>query len=283
MTFRCCGFTDEAGRDLKVQIGVLNEVGWKGMEPRMVGETHVCDLTEGAWQEMWAAMQKAGLAIPSFGGQIANWSRAITADFKLDVDELKRVAPRMRQAGCKVLRIMSYPNAKEPWPVDQWKKEVFRRLRELAKIAEGEGVVLGHENCSGYGALGPQQYLEMAEKVKSPAFKMIFDTGNQPSHGTSQESTWEYYQAVKDQIVHVHVKATKLGKEGKSVTCWPDEDPMQKRVLADLKAYGYKGWVSIEPHLAAIIHEGKKADDPQAARKTWVEYAQRLDRILAGL
>jgi len=84
-------------------------------------------------------------------------------------------------------------------------------------------------------------------------------------------------------VVHVHIKCAKPGPEGKLVTCFPDEDPIQSRLLGDLKRRGYRGWVSIEPHINAAIHLGKSADDTGAPRQVWVEFARRLERVAAGV
>ncbi|OGV83622.1 MAG: hypothetical protein A3K18_07440 [Lentisphaerae bacterium RIFOXYA12_64_32] len=283
MAFRYTGFADEAGKSLAEQISVVQKAGWNSIELRAISGKSVCDLTDAEWAEVWGTLQKEKITVAGFGGQIANWARPITNDFAADVAELKRVAPRMKQAGTRLLRVMSYPNAKEPWPVDPWKKEVFKRLRELAKMAEDLDVILGHENCSGYGGLGPSQYMELVDAVKSPALKLIFDTGNNSGHDNDIEATWRYYEACKQEIVHVHIKAYKRGADGKMQTCYPDEDPVQKRVLADLKKRGYSDWVSIEPHMAAAIHAGKDVSDADAARRIWLEYAQRLEKIVTSI
>jgi len=284
MGFRYAGFADEAGKALDQQIAVVKETGWNAIELRALDIGHVCDLTDEQWAQVWGTLQENGIAVPGFGGQIANWARPITADFQQDIDELKRAAPRMKQAGTKLIRCMSYPNDKDnPLATDEWKKEVFRRLGELAKLAEDLDVILGHENCNGYGGVGPAEYREMVDAVNSPALKAIFDTGNSSLHDNELESSWRYYEACRDDIVHVHIKSAKPGPDGKLHTCYPDEDPIQKRVLADLKSRGYEGWVSIEPHLHAQIHAGTEAKDPKAAFNAWVDYARRLEALVDGL
>jgi len=284
MAFRFTGFADEAGKELDVQIGVVKAAGWNSIELRQLGNSHVCDISDAEWREVWRRLQDEGISAAAFGGQIANWARPISADFQLDIDELKRVAPRMKEAGASVLRVMSYPNDKDnPWPVEKWRDEVVRRLSKLAAMAEDLGIILGHENCSGYGGIGPDEYLEIARAVNSPALKVIFDTGNNSGHDNDLGASWRYYEAVKDEIVHVHIKSYKPGPDGKLGTCYPDEDPNQKRILADLKARGYDGWVSIEPHLHAAIHAGKSADDTDAASRVWLEYTRRLEAIVAEL
>lgn len=283
MPFQFTGFADEAEKSLEGQIATLKEAGWSAVELRLIGGKNVCDLTDDEWSRVWERLGTEGIRIVGFGGQIANWARPITHDFAVDVAELKRVAPRLRQVGAKFLRIMSYPNNKEN-PLDRaaWRVEAVRRIRELARIAEGEGVILGHENCNGYGA-DPQGFLELADAVASPAFRLIFDTGNNSLHDHSLESTWDYYQTCRDHIAHVHVKCAKPGPDGAFVTCHVDEDPTQLRIFADLERTGYDGWLSIEPHLKAAIHAGQDVDDSGEARLVWVEFARRLERLIAGL
>jgi sugar phosphate isomerase/epimerase len=281
MPFRFTGFADEAEKTLEGQIATLREAGWNAIELRLVGGKNVCDQTEEEWSATWDHLQREGIQVVGFGGQIGNWARPITSDFQKDVDELRRVAPRMRQAGTRFLRIMSYPNAADqPLSRPAWKAETVRRLRELCAIAEGEDVILGHENCSGYGA-GASGFLELVEAVNSPAFKLIFDTGNNSLHDNSCEVTWEYYRACRQEIVHVHIKCARPGPGGQTyVTCHVDEDAVQRRILQDLERTGYDGWLSIEPHLKAAIHAGQDIDETGEARRVWVEFARRLEVLV---
>ncbi|MDF1813637.1 MAG: sugar phosphate isomerase/epimerase [Verrucomicrobiales bacterium] len=283
MGFQYTGFADEAEKSLEGQIKTLKEVGWSAVELRLLGGKNVVDLTDEEWQETYDRLQEAGISVVGFGGQIGNWARPITNDFQVDVDELRRVAPRMRAAGTKFLRIMSYPNDPEnPLEREAWKKETVRRISELAKIAEDEGVILGHENCSGYGETY-EGFLELAEAVDSPAFQLTFDTGNNSLHDNDCEATWAYYEACRDNITHVHIKCAKPGPDGKYATCFPEEDPVQERIIRNLKETGYDGWLSIEPHIMAAIHAGKDVDDSGEAQRVWVDYAKRLEAFVAGI
>jgi sugar phosphate isomerase/epimerase len=284
MPFKFTGFPDEAEKSLVDQISTLKEVGWSAIELRLIGGSNVCDQTDDEWRQTRDALQSASIEVVGFGGQIGNWARPITTDFQVDLDEIRRVAPRMQETGTKFLRIMSYPNdEKNPLSQEAWKAEVFRRLKELTAIAEGEGIVLAHENCNGYGATA-QGYLEMVEAVGSSALQLIMDTGNNSLHDNDVEVTWDYYDTCRAEVTHVHVKCAKPGADGGGhVTCHVDEDPVQRRIFADLEANGYDGWLSIEPHIKAAIHAGKDVDDSGEARVVWVEFARRLEKLVAEL
>lgn len=284
MSFQFTGFADEAEKSLDGQISTLKEVGWSAIELRLIDGKNIVDQTDDEWAQTWDKLQEENIKVVGFGGQIANWARPITSDFQVDIDELKRVAPRMRQADTKFLRTMSYPNDTDsPLERDAWLAEAVRRFKELAVIAEAEGVILAHENCSGIGA-DPEGYLELVEAVNSPALQLIFDTGNNSLHANSTDATWDYYQKCRDQITHIHIKCAKAGAGGGDfATCHVDEDPVQRKIIQDLKNTGYNGWLSIEPHIKAAIHAGQDVDDSGEGRTVWVDFAKRLEVLVADI
>jgi len=278
MAFRFTGFADEAGKTLKEQIDVTKKAGWSSIEVRLVEGKNFCDIPDAQFDAALDSLTSNGIQIAGFGSQIANWARPITTDFQVDVDELKRAIPRMKKAKANIIRCMSYPN--KEMEREAYKKEVFKRLGTLAKMAQDAGIILGHENCNGYGGEGPDQTLEMLEKVNNPAFKLIFDTGNNTLHDHNNHATVDFYNKVKQHIVHVHIKAAKPGSEGKFVTCYPDEDPQQLPILTDLKKRGYDGWLSIEPHLKAAVHAGQDVVDPAANAAIYLEYTKRIEALV---
>ena len=284
MAIRLTGFADEAGSDLADQIRAHRELGWDTIEMRMVGDVNFTNLDDGAYAKVKEGLAAAGIGVSCFGSAIANWARPITGEFARDLDDLKRAAPRMRELGTKLIRIMSYPNDdKNPLGKADWLKETLRRVKELAAIAEGEGVVLAHENCSGYGGQGPAEMLELFEAVNSPAFKMAFDTGNQTAHHgyDNPDLAWEYYGAVRPHIAHVHVKDNNPGDDGKAVHCMPGEGKAQvRKIVADLVKTGYDGFVSIEPHIKSQVHLAQQAGKDTGAFEMYVEYGRRMASIL---
>ena len=52
-------------------------------------------------------------------------------------------------------------------------------------------------------------------------------------------------------------------------------------VVRDLLKRGYRGGFSIEPHLAAVVHEGKEA--AQGAYEVYVEYGRRFMKLIEEL
>jgi len=184
----------------------------------------------------------------------------------------------MARLSTPFIRCMSYPNADPPWEDARWRMEAVRRLKTLACMAEDGGVTLVHENCSGWGGLGPTQTLRLLEEVGSPRLRLVFDTGNPVPYG---QDTWEYYQAVRDYVVYVHVKDYRLGPGGREEAVFPGEGKGAVRdVVSDLLHRGYDGGFSIEPHITSVVHLAKEASDPELAWTTYIEYGKRFERLV---
>ena len=276
------GIADEAGDDIATQIKAHTELGWKHIELRNISGVSVADLSDRAFDEVVAALGEAGIGVSSFASQLCNWSRPITKHAVIDRHELERAIPRMHRFGCPFIRSMSYPNA--GWPEDEWRDEVVARLKMLAAVAEDGGVTIAHENCNGWGGLGPEYSVELLERVDSPAFKLLYDTGNPVPHG---QDPWAYYTGVRDHVVYIHIKDGTLRPDGGCDYRFPGEgDGRVADVLKDLMDRGYDNGISIEPHVAAVVHVGKAASDAEGAYDKYVEYGKRLmalvDRVKAG-
>jgi sugar phosphate isomerase/epimerase len=272
------GIADEAGKEIDVQIKAHKELGWSDIEIRGTDDgTNLTDVTDEVFETIYGKVTDAGMTVSSFASGLCNWARPITNDFQVDIDELTRAIPRMQKFGSKYIRIMSYPNAKEePWEEDAWRDEVLRRLKELTKMAEDGGIVLAHENCNGWAGESPENTLAMLEAIDSPAMTLIFDTGNPVCH--EGQDSWEFYSKVKDHVKHIHIK----DHDGGERHTYPGEGKgAVKEVVADLKAGGYDGYLSIEPHLKSVIHLAKDADDPEAAYSAYIKYGQILMDIVA--
>ncbi len=284
MSIRLTGFADEAGSEVAEQIRAHEELAWDTIEMRTVGDCNFTNLDDEAYARVKDQLAAAGMGVSCFGSAIANWARHITGDFQEDIDDLKGAAPRMRELDTRLIRVMSYPNdEKNPLPKSEWLKESARRLGELSKIAEGEGVILAHENCSGYGGQGPAEMLELFEAVDSEAFKMAFDTGNQTAHHgyDNADLAAEYYRAVRPQIVHVHIKDNNPIDGGEHRMCYPGEGRGQVRdIVADLVKSGYEGFISIEPHMKGQVHLGDETGGAEGAFEVYVEYGRRMAAIL---
>jgi len=276
---QCAGFADEVSVDIDQQIAAIRALGWPGIEMRLVGKgRHFDDVTDEEFESVREKLERTGIQIVAYGSQIANWSRKISGSFDMDVAELTRIMPRMRKTGTQIVRIMSYPN--DGWAERDWRVEAVRRLRELCRMAEANGIILGHENCDGWAGQGPDATLSCLAEVGSPALKLIFDTGNPVTYG---QDSWVYYQAVREHIVHVHIKdyvRDALAPGGYRAVFPGQGEGRVRDIVADLKRTGYDGWYSMEPHIVSVIHEGRDAcGNEDRARDVFLQYGKAFEQL----
>jgi len=196
------------------------------------------------------------------------------------VSELARAGVRMNRLGTRFLRTMSWTrgNATER----EWRDEAIRRYRVLAPMAERANIVMLHENCAGWGGQSAAHMTEFLDAIGSRAVGVLFDIGNTISHGYQP---WEYYQGVKDRITYVHVKDCRRNPAGgrSADYAYPGEgDAMVPEILGDLIGSGYRGTISIEPHIAAVIHTGGKAD-PARCYESYLDYGRRVTKMVGEL
>ena len=272
------GISDESGQPIQTQIQAHAELGWKHLELRAVDSVNLTQLSDAAFDAVYAAVTEAGMGVSCFSSAIANWARPVTGDFAVDVEDLKRAIPRMHRFGTPFIRVMSYPNdPKEPVDEREWRREAIRRTKELSRIAEDGGITLVHENCSGWGGLSAENSNILLGEVDSPALKVVFDTGNPVTYG---QDAWEYYQTVRQDIVYVHIKDARKVDGQDIYTYCGEGDGCVREIVADLLKTGYDGGFSIEPHLAAVIHTGQTADNARQLYESYTEYGRRLMKLV---
>ncbi len=284
------GFTDEFSPDFRKQLEACRFLDWDHIDLRTVGEKNICHLGTHEMEEILEQLSASDIRIASFGSPIANWSRPLSHPLEEEIRELEHAASLMRMAGVRGIRVMSYKTDALLSPGDPFGEEVVKRLKELSIAAENQGIVLLHENCETWGGQSPDHTLFLLDRVDSPAFRLIFDTGNPP--GTpdvrgkepyGRQKGLDFIRAVYEAVDMVHIKDARYVPENPADEIeytWPGEGEGQlQEVFSFLKKKGYEGPFSIEPHMAVVYHDESVQSDEQVRRDTFYEYARR-SRIL---
>ena len=285
------GFADEASTDFDGQIKATKELGWNKIETRGLCGGNLASITDSQFDEVCAKLEKAGVSFNCFGSGIGNWAKPINQPPDSSYDEMRKAIPRMHKLGIKLIRIMSFLVPKELFGESaQFQDEAIKRIKVIAKLAEDSGITLVHENCSSWGGLSLDHTLRLLEGVKSPALKLVYDTGNPVFHDDvrgmppyKKQSSWEFYNAVKEHVVYVHIKDGRI-IDGKDIYKFAgDGDGDVRKILKDLLKNGYDGGFSMEPHMVTVHHDKSISEqDKQAAMyKNYVEYGKRFEKLLA--
>ncbi len=281
------GFADEAAADIDGQIRATKELGWEFIESRNIDGINIHDINDEQFDTVYGKLQDAGVGVNCFGSAIGNWGKRIDQPFDSSLDEAKRAIPRMQRLGTKLIRIMSFAVLPDRGPDDQMEDERFRRMRELYKMFTAAGIEPVHENCMNYGGMGWQYTLRLVENV--PGLRLVFDIGNpvfeddrsKPEPQPKQDS-WEFYSNVKGHIAYIHVKDGCFRTSTyESIFTFPGEgDAQVRRVIGDLISNGYDGGISIEPHLAVVLHDSSVASEAEVRYQQYVEYGRRVQRMV---
>jgi sugar phosphate isomerase/epimerase/acetylornithine deacetylase/succinyl-diaminopimelate desuccinylase-like protein len=271
------GIGDEAASSLAGQLAAVRSLGWDALELRTVDGVAVADLSDRAFDAVAADVADAGCRVTCLDSRIAGWARPVSGPFEDDLRELAVLVRRATALGTPYVRVMSYPN--DGLDDATWRRVVVERLRRLAALAEPAGLVLLHENCSGWAAASAERMLDLLDAVDSAALALLLDTGN--GHGLGY-CAYDVLREVVDRVAYVHVKDA-TGPANAPIYCFPGQGSCRVadclRLLLD---HGYRGVWSIEPHLLVRPHEGALepgADGPA----TFVRYGRALERLVASL
>jgi len=284
------GFADESADSIDDQIRATRELGWHNIESRNINGKNIHDLPDAEFDEVCAKLEASGVKINCFGSAIANWGKKITDPGDSSLAEARRAIPRMKRLGTKMVRIMSFAILDEKSIEDQMAEERFRRLREIKKLFDDEGLIPVHENCMNYGGMGWTCTLHLLENV--PGLKLVFDTGNpvfNPDYikpePRPRQSSWEFYEKVREHVVYFHIKDGIWDYSKKAITyTFPGEGQGDVvRIMTDAVKRGFDGGISIEPHLSVVFHDAETKSEQDIRYSNYVEYGRRMNAMLKGL
>lgn len=282
------GFADEAATGIDGQIKATLDLGWKNIESRAIDGTNIHDLDDKAFDVVYGKLQDAGVSINCFGSTIANWAKHVNQPMDADMQSLNRAIPRMRQLGTKMIRIMSYAVLPDRSPEDQMKEERFSRLRTITDLLLQNGIQPVHENCMNYGGMGWSYTLALIENV--PNLKLVFDTGNPVFTDDRtkpipfpKQSSWEFYNNVKEHVVYIHIKDGIWDGEKTNYTYPGLGNGEVRKIIEDAIRSGYDGGISIEPHIGAVFHDASVKTPEDAKYMMYVEYGKRMEKMIQDI
>ncbi len=288
---RYSGYADEAADSLAGQISATRQLGWNDIELRRVDGTPIHALSAEAFDRLAGTLAEAGIGVHCLGSTIANGGRRIDDPEESSLAEAIALVPRMQRLGTRLVRLMSWPVLSGRDLTDQLVPQRIARLREICARFTAAGITPVHENCGNWGGLGGRFSQELLAQV--PGLKLVFDPGNAVhdrdgdaptrADGTQpRQSPWLFYRAVREHVVHFHVKDGCEEPNGAFRWCWPGEGHGDlARILADMLANGYAGVLAIEPHLGTGVHHG--LDPAEAKIRTYVEYGFRTEALIGQI
>jgi len=237
------GFGDEIDDDPAVQIAVLQALGAHHIEVRSAWGTNIVDLADEQLTALARLLEEKDMQVSAIASPIGKVDVSLPVEH--EVERLRRAANAAKVLRAKYIRIFSfYYDASVA--VDSIRDAVIERMRALAAVAEEEGVVLLHENEKDIFGDVPDRVLDIIETVNSPALKVAWDAANFVQVGVKPFD--EAYAKLRPHLEYLQVKDA-LFANGHVVPAGEGDGDVLRTVEA-LKADGYTGFASLEPHLA---------------------------------
>jgi sugar phosphate isomerase/epimerase len=238
------GFADEISPELEEQLETLEQESMSFMELRSAWNTNVLDLTDDELERVKSATAERGIRISSIGSPIGKV--AVTEPFGPHLERLRRALYAANVMESPYVRVFSFfiPEGQEP---GHYREEVIDRMGIMAGEAEDSGVTLLHENEKEIYGDVPSRCLDILASVGSPALRAAWDAANFVQCGVSPYE--EGYASLRPYVEYVHVKDALPGSD--RVVPAGEGDGQLPETLSALRASGFDGFFSLEPHLAS--------------------------------
>lgn len=243
---RLSAFADEIAADLDEQVDVLLGESIRHLELRGVWGTNVLDLDDAQVDRVRRTLAERGIAVSAIGSPIGKVP--VDSPFDAHLERFSRAVHLARLFETPNVRIFSFypPGADPTADPASWREEALHRLRALTAEARAAGLTLLHENEKDIYGDTIARCLDLMRGIADPHFMAILDPANFIQCG--QTPYPDAYETLHDWIRYIHVKDARADgtvvAAGEGASHWPD-------LLARMRADGYTGFFSLEPHLAA--------------------------------
>lgn len=238
---KLAAFADEISPELDEQISVCKANGVGHIELRGVYNKNVLDFDKPLCNEIKTKVEANGLKILSIGSPIGKVK--ITDDWNTHFDRYKYAVELAQFFGAPLIRIFSYyPDDKGE--ILKYRDEVMRRMRAKLDYIAKMPISIVHENeAKIYGEKGPQ-CVDLMQTINSPKFRSAFDFAN---FVQAKERPLDCWPGLKPYTTHIHIKDARWS-DGEVFPAGKADGQMEP-ILSDAWASGYRGFLSLEPHL----------------------------------
>ena len=249
------GFSDEIAPELDLQLAALQEWDVTHLELRAADGVNVSDFTPEKVREVKAKLEAAGISVSSIGSPLGKIG--IQEDFAPHLDKLKRTLEIQKELGAPYVRMFSFYIPQDQNPAD-FREEVLDRLGRMVEEAKAWDSVLLHDNEKDIYGDNASRCKELMDAFYGPHFQAVFDFANFVQVG---QETLPAYELLKPYVTYVHVKDAQWGTG--TVVPASQGDGHVGEILADLIGGGWKGFLSLEPHLTDFAGLAALEQDPQ--------------------
>lgn len=244
---KLAAFADEISPDLDEQIRVCKANAVTHVELRSVNKINVLDFDATLRAEIKRKLADNGMGVVSIGSPIGKVK--INESWTQHMDRFKIAVELAEFFAAPFVRLFSYYPPEKGGDLKCHRDEIMRRFREKVQYVKNRPVVLVHENEKGiYGEKGPE-CLDLMKTINDPKLRCAFDFANFVQAGDRPLDNWP---SLKPFTAHIHIKDALMGS-GKVVPAGKGDGQIEP-ILVDAYKSGYRGFLSLEPHLKVAGH-----------------------------
>lgn len=236
------GFADEIASDLDTQMKVIKKLGINHIEMRGVNGKGLVEYTVKEAGEIKQQLDANGISLSSLGSPIGKIK--ITDAFEPHFELYKHTVELAHLMETPRIRMFSFFMPEQEAP-ESYHNQVIEQLGHLVDYAKQNEVCLLHENEKDiYGDIA-SRCMEIMQLYYGSHFQAVFDFAN---FVQCKQNTFDAYEMLKDYISYVHIKDA-LWENGDVVPSGMGDGHVPE-ILKMLKDSGYRGFLSLEPHLS---------------------------------
>ncbi|HYO07665.1 MAG TPA: sugar phosphate isomerase/epimerase family protein [Tepidisphaeraceae bacterium] len=276
---KLAAFADEISPDLDEQVRTCKQNGVTHFELRGVAGKNVLDFDAALRNEIKSTLADNGLGVISIASPIGKV--AIDRPWSEHLDRFKLAVELAEFFEAPFIRVFSYYPAggEGKGPIDPHRAEIIERFLKKVEHVQDLPVTLVHENEKGiFGDTG-KRCADLMSSVESPKLRCAFDFANFVQVGERPLDNWP---TLKRYTAHIHIKDARRG-DGVVVPAGHGDGHIAE-IVADAYAGGYRGFLSLEPHLKVAGHShGETGSDLfKVAADALKQLCRRINVPLAG-
>lgn len=235
------GFADEIAGDLTTQMAVIRKLSMNHIEMRGVDGGNLIFHTPEKVTEIKSRLDENGIRLSALGSPLGKIG--ITDAFEPHFEAFKKAVDIAHRMDTKNIRMFSFylPGGADP---ESYREAVFDRIGQFVDYADRNDAVLLHENEKGIYGERAAECKKLLDAFGGKSFKAVFDFAN---FVQAKQDTMEAYELLKDHIAYVHVKDA-VWESGAVVPAGMGDGQVAE-ILKKMLSDGYRGFLSLEPHL----------------------------------
>jgi sugar phosphate isomerase/epimerase len=274
--------TDEVSQDLDAVLRCAHDFKLDGIELRSLFGKAFKDLSRTEIRQVADACRHENLAVSGCASPVFKCAVDNAREISEHLDLFKRSLDAALDLGTDLVRVFTFLRRGHPTSSDDLARaaEPFPRLLDTAR---GSGVRIGVENeASCLVGSGAEMREFLGHLPADPQLGVVWDPCNVLYLDGENDPVRDDFPLLADRTIHVHVKdarrnGTKAPQSCVELGTGSIDFPAH---FTDLKARGYRGWITLETHWRVVPLDEESQHLP--AGHAFSAHAEPASRVCLG-